>query len=136
MGEYKGSQDASKGIIGMLDVILADFGRTDSTVTQEEQDAQNDFDSYKTESEKDTETKEDSKKSKEDEKSELEDKLVELEDKERDAQSGLSVAQESLSDLHSQCVAGEETYEERVEKRKKEIEALKEAHDILENWSK
>jgi len=31
-------------------------------------------------------------------------------------------------------VEGAETYEERIEKRQKEIEALKEAETILENW--
>merc|ERR1719491_95267 len=41
--EYAGSQEASKGIIGMLEVILADFGRTDTTVTGQELQAKNDF---------------------------------------------------------------------------------------------
>ena len=36
--------------------------------------------------------------------------------------------------LHSSCVAGEESYAARVEKRNKEIAALKEAHGILEDW--
>merc|ERR1712232_946114 len=38
--EYKGAQEASKGILGLLDVILSDFERTTSTVTQEEGEAQ------------------------------------------------------------------------------------------------
>jgi len=32
------------------------------------------------------------------------------------------------------CVEGEETYAERVAKRQQEIEALKEALNILETW--
>merc|ERR1712232_1419725 len=35
-GDYKGKQGASKGIIGMMEVILSDFERTIESVTDEE----------------------------------------------------------------------------------------------------
>merc|ERR1719356_902983 len=35
-GEYGGKQEASTGIIGILEIILSDFERTESTVTSEE----------------------------------------------------------------------------------------------------
>ena len=34
------------------------------------------------------------------------------------------------------CVEGEETYAQRVAKREKEIEALKEAQQNLDDWQK
>merc|ERR1719450_786186 len=37
--EYDGNQDASKGIIGMLEVILEDFERTTRTTNDEEEKA-------------------------------------------------------------------------------------------------
>jgi len=132
--EYKGTQDASKGIIGMLEVILADFDRTVATVSAEEEQAQGEFDKFRTENEADTESKEASKKTKEGQVADADDKLVSLENDRQAAKKSLEDAQSELAKLHPMCVQAEETYEERVAKRKQEIEALKEAHDILENW--
>merc|ERR1719375_760048 len=42
-GSYKGSQDASTGIIGMLQVIESDFARTVRVTSKEEQDAEAEF---------------------------------------------------------------------------------------------
>jgi len=132
--DYKGSQEASKGIIGMLEVILSDFERTDKTVTQEEADAQEAFETFKSENEADTKTKEDAVVTKEGEVASIEDELVTLKDDLMTADVSLKLALGELEKLHTMCVEGEETYEERVAKRHKEIEALKEAHDILESW--
>jgi len=132
--DYKGSQEASKGIIGMLEVILSDFERTTKTVTQEEADAQEAFETFKSETEADTKTKEGAATTKEGEVASIEDELVTLKDDLQTAEKGVQLALSELEKLHTMCVEGEETYEERVSKRKKEIEALKEAHDILESW--
>mmetsp|Transcript_40061 Transcript_40061/g.103688 ORF Transcript_40061/g.103688 Transcript_40061/m.103688 type:complete len:699 (-) Transcript_40061:151-2247(-) len=132
--DYKGSQEASKGIIGMLEVILSDFERTTKTVTQEEADAQEAFETFKSETEADTKTKEGAVTTKEGEVASIEDELVTLKDDLKTAEKGVQLALSELEKLHTMCVEGEETYEERVSKRKKEIEALKEAHDILESW--
>jgi len=42
-GDYHGNQDASKGIIGLLDVILSDFVRTKTTTEQEEKNCSGSF---------------------------------------------------------------------------------------------
>lgn len=42
--------------------------------------------------------------------------------------------EQKLEELHATCVAGEETWEERAAARKKEIEALKEAQTVLDEW--
>mmetsp|Transcript_82009 Transcript_82009/g.230811 ORF Transcript_82009/g.230811 Transcript_82009/m.230811 type:complete len:577 (+) Transcript_82009:200-1930(+) len=133
-GAYKGKQESSNGIIGMLEVILSDFERTDKTVTQEEADAQEAFETFKSENEADTKTKEDAVVTKEGEVASIEDGLVTLKDDLMTADVSLKLALGELEKLHTMCVEGEETYEERVAKRHKEIEALKEAHDILESW--
>mmetsp|Transcript_20625 Transcript_20625/g.71343 ORF Transcript_20625/g.71343 Transcript_20625/m.71343 type:complete len:700 (-) Transcript_20625:98-2197(-) len=132
--EYKGSQESSKGIVGLLEVILTDFDRTISTVTEEEGESAEAFATFKSENEADTNSKEESVGMKEDEVANIESDLVELADSKTSAEESHKQALDELSKLHSMCVAGEETYEERVAKRQKEIEALKDAHDMLENW--
>lgn len=52
----------------------------------------------------------------------------------KDATDVFEAAEEKLDQLHETCVAGEETWEERAAARKKEIEALKEAQTVLDEW--
>jgi len=52
----------------------------------------------------------------------------------KDAKTLHASALESLESLEAMCVQGEETWEERKKKRMEEIEALKEALAILEDW--
>eukprot|EP00929_Paragymnodinium_shiwhaense_P035257 TRINITY_DN1905_c0_g1_i1.p2 TRINITY_DN1905_c0_g1~~TRINITY_DN1905_c0_g1_i1.p2 ORF type:complete len:708 (-),score=332.22 TRINITY_DN1905_c0_g1_i1:78-2201(-) len=132
--EYKGSQSESKGIIGILEVILSDFERTIQTVTDEETAAQEEFDLFKEATETDISDKNESKKTKEGRVSEIHDELVENANSLKDEGEKLTTSEKALAELKKQCIDGEETYEERVAKRQKEIEALKEAHAILENW--
>lgn len=133
---YNGAQDASKGILGMLEVILSDFDRTGTTVQSAETTAVDEFGQFKTANELDTSTKEGSVSTKETEISTLEDDLVTLRNQLATAKQEHGAANKELEVLHSMCIAGEETYEERVARRQKEIEALKQAHDILENWQR
>merc|ERR1719498_689068 len=56
-GTYHGNQAQSKGIIGMLEVILSDFERTLETVEAAEDEAQNKFESFESETESDNEAK-------------------------------------------------------------------------------
>merc|ERR1711972_649915 len=51
--EYKGDQASSKGIIGMLNVILSDFERTGNVVSGNEKTAASAFDTYKKNTSKD-----------------------------------------------------------------------------------
>mmetsp|Transcript_122859 Transcript_122859/g.298255 ORF Transcript_122859/g.298255 Transcript_122859/m.298255 type:complete len:693 (+) Transcript_122859:119-2197(+) len=131
---YGGQQEASKGVIGMLEVILSDFDRTNGTVASQEQMAEGDFQTFKGAIDGDTSSKEGDKTTKEGEVSTIENDLVTLTDSKRDAVRDKELAESELEGLRSMCVEGEETYEERVAKREKEIAALKEAHAILENW--
>jgi chromosome segregation ATPase len=132
--DYKGSQDSSKGIIGLLEVILSDFDRSIATVTDEEETNQGEFEKFKQENEDDTTEKENSVTKKNGTIKDTEADIVDMKDALNSADESLKSALSELEKLHSMCVAGEESYAERVEKRNKEIAALKEAHAILEDW--
>jgi flagellin-specific chaperone FliS len=131
---YHGDQVASKGIVGLLEVILSDFERTISTVTAEEQVAADAFAKFKSETEADIDTKEKSKKAKEARVVAIKDLLVENKTSTDEEQKLLDAGLKSLEELHGPCVAGEETYDDRVAAREKEIEALKQALQILIDW--
>jgi len=132
--DYSGKQQESKGVIGLLEVIASDFERTDTTVTEQETEAQADFEEFESDTNADTAAKNADIKDKNGQVIELTDDLVTLADEKKDAANALELAEEELLKLKKMCVDGEETYEERVAKREKEIEALKEALKILDNW--
>lgn len=134
--DYHGSGEESKGIIGLLNIILSDFDRTLLKVKTDEGAAQQSFDDFKKENEGDTNIKAGSVDSKNTEITGINDDVVNLEDALESAQGEHKAALATIASLHSMCVEAEETYEERVAKRNKEVEALKEAHGILEDWQK
>jgi len=135
-GSYKGNQDASKGIVGLLDVILSDFERTIEATEEEEKGAQAAFDVFEKDTKEDNAEKEKDIKSKKLEIATAMDDLVEQKEDKADAQTELKLAKEELKKLKPVCVEGEETYAQRVAKREKEIAALKEAMVILDEWQK
>merc|ERR1719310_1455429 len=133
-GSYSGNQQKSKGIIGMLEVILSDFERTLTTVKKNDDDAQSKFETFESDTEADTKAKQDDVDSKEGRVSEINDALLTLEEENSDAQKKLDGALSELEKLKPMCVSGEETYAERVAAREQEIAALKEAMQILIDW--
>jgi len=135
-GEYHGKQAASKGVIGMLEVILADFDRTDSTVTSEEGVAQSEFERVERETNAAIETLRNEITTKKGQVDAATLAITQLKSEERDAKKDLTSMLDELEKLHPMCVAPEETWEQRRLKREKEIEALKQAHAILEDWQK
>jgi len=133
---YHGSIDSSKGIIGLLEVILADFDRTGATVQSQENQAQTDFEDMERVNKQDTDTKENSKKAKDSSVTSIDGEIVRLTDELKSTKKAHAAALTALEKYHSMCIQGEETYAQRVAQRQKEIEALKEAHGILEDWQK
>lgn len=132
--DYKGKQKASKGVIGMLNVIMSDFERTGDVVSDNEVASEKQFQEYKKKTEDDVDAMGKQKKDKEGEVADIEDELVTQQDNLKSAQKMLEGALSELEKLTTMCVAGAETYEERIAQRQKEIESLKEAQTILENW--
>merc|ERR1719160_1971055 len=58
-GSYSGNQQRSKGIIGMLEVILSDFERTLDTVKKSEDEAQSKFQTFESDTDADNKAKQD-----------------------------------------------------------------------------
>lgn len=132
--EYKGQIDSSKGIIGMLEVIESDFIRTVETVTEQEKESEEAYQELKAETEKSIKEKEKDKEGKEADKEEQEGLLLEYKDDLETATTKHEESLEELAKIKTLCVDADETYAERRQRRQEEIEALKEALAILEDW--
>jgi len=135
-GEYHGNQDAAKGIIGLLEVIISDFERTVETTTSEEKAAQKAFEEFKKKSEEDIADKEKSKEEKEAKVADLTDELADTKTDLKEAKDKNKLALSELEELKGMCVEQPENWEEKQKKRTEEIEALKEAMVILDEWQK
>jgi len=133
-GEYKGKQDASKGITGLLEVILADFERTIEKVGEEEKEAEDKFDEFKKKTDESTEKKEGEKTEKETGIKEASTAITEAKDANVAAEGLHEAALDELSKLKAMCVDDDESYAERAKKREEEIAALKEALKILQEY--
>jgi len=133
-GDYQGKQIESNGILGLLQVILSDFDRTLQTTGTQDAASQSDFDEFSNDLDTDIANYESASSAKSSALAGVEDELVTLTDDKKDAEEKLELAIEELDKLKALCVDGEESYEQRVAKREKEIEALKEALTILDNW--
>jgi len=132
--EYKGSGSESKGIIGIMEVILSDFERTESKTTEDEKQSQEDFEQFEKETQDDIDKKKDSIKKKDGELSDTKSDIIDQQNALGEAKSLLDLSISKLEDLEKMCVQGAESWEERKKKREEEIEALKQALDILEAW--
>lgn len=133
-GSYTGNKDASKGILGLLQVILSDFERTKVAVQKQESEAVTAYNGFKTETKGSIETKEGLVTTKEGEVDAAEVAVVSAEDALQTATGLKMAALKELEELQAKCVQSEDSYAERREKREQEIEALREALRILEDW--
>jgi len=133
-GKYSGQQESSKGVIGLLEVILPDFERTLGTVAQQEKEAKEEFEQFEKNTNADIGEKQKDKQFKEARVADLTGELTSLNDESKDAKSTLDGVLAELEKLNPICVQAEETYAERVAKRDQESEALKQAIEILDNW--
>merc|ERR1719172_525308 len=127
----KGMQGESGGVIGMLEVIESDFARLEADTKAAEATAQKEYDQFikdseidKTKKEKDLEYK---TAKKQDQSEALLKAKVDLEGTEKE----LTAAIAYYDKLKPSCVEDEISYEERVARRKEEIESLQEALKIL-----
>lgn len=133
-GTYEGKVDASKGILGILETIKSDFQRTLDTVTAAETQAEKDFTEEVKELDAAIKAATDAKDNLEGSLSTAKDTLTTAKDDLDSANKQHALAIEELTKLEASCVAGEESYKERVAHRQQEIAALKEALQILDDW--
>merc|ERR1719335_77082 len=128
---YKGNQAAAGGVIGMLEVILSDFERLQEETKAAEEQSQKEYDEFMADAAADKAAKT----------KDMEHKTVKKQDKERalqerktdleGTQEELQAALEYYDKLKPSCIETGVSYEERVAKRKEEIESLQTALKIL-----
>merc|ERR1719313_1218634 len=132
-GNYEGNQDASKSIIGLLEVIESDFQNAQSTTQADEDAAVSAYNTFKSETETDISDKNTLKGEKEDSKTNAELDIVQAEADLKTEKELLQNALDELEKLKPVCVDTGMSWEERTKRREEEIEALKTALKILQN---
>jgi len=119
------------GVLGMLEVIESDFARLESETSAAEEAGQKEYDEFMSDSETDKTQKtrdiERNTKKKQDKSQALEEKKKDLDG----TSNELSKAIDYYSKLKPDCIDAGVSYEERVARRKEEIESLQEALRIL-----
>jgi len=128
---YKGMGAESGGVVGMLEVIESDFARLEAETKSDEESNQKAYDDFMTESdvnkaqmEKDIEHKTTKK---QDQEQSLTTKKSDLEGTQKELDAALAY----FDKLKPSCVDAGVSYEDRVARRKEEIESLQEALKIL-----
>lgn len=130
--EYSGATDSADGIIAMLQVIADDYDKTVNTVTDDEEAASTEFDNAKTEMEKEGKALDALIEDRTSEKKNLEVEINDDSKSLKDTTNEHENAMAELKELKKMCVDSEEGHAERVAKRKKEIQGLKDAIKVLD----
>lgn len=130
------AKPAANGIIGLLDVILSDFERTEEVTTQQEAQDAKAYEGLEKDTKEDNAAKKKEIETKLTKITDTKDKLIGFQEDKKNGLDQLANSKKELGKLKPMCVGGEESYEARVAKRQKEIEALKEALTILDDWQK
>merc|ERR1712054_500082 len=128
---YKGLQAENGGVVGVLEVIQSDFARLEAETKASEATAQKEYDSFMTDSKVDKEAKttdiEHKTAKKQDESQALTVKKEDLDGTQKELDAALAY----FDKLKPSCVDAGVSYEDRVARRKEEIESLQEALRIL-----
>jgi hypothetical protein len=130
---HSSADGASSGIVGLLEVIEADFSKNLAQVISDEEAAVAEFEQVSKENEIEKTTKDQDVKYKTKESKELDKTAAELTSDRTGVQAELDAVLEYLSKIEEECIAKAETYEARKERRTAEIAGLKEAFEILES---
>jgi len=128
---YKGMQSENGGVIGMLEVIQSDFARLEAETKAAEATAQKEYDEFMTDSQVDkaqkTKDVEHKTAKKQDQEQALTEKSADLEGTQKELDAALAY----FDKLKPSCVDAGVSYDDRVARRKEEIESLQEALRIL-----
>jgi hypothetical protein len=128
---YQGLQAENGGVVGMLEVIQSDFARLEAETKASEVTAQKEYDAFMTDSKVDKESKttdiEHKTAKKQDETQALTVKRSDLEGTQKELDAALAY----FDKLKPSCVDAGVSYEDRVARRKEEVESLQEALRIL-----
>jgi len=130
-GDYGAPDDKAQGVIGLLEIAMSDFQRlqneaetSESTAEREYQDLMNESKIRKAVFTKNVEYKSD-------EKVKLESALARAKADRQGYQNELGAVKEYLEKLTPECTVKVESFEDRTERRKRQIESLQEALQII-----
>jgi hypothetical protein len=132
MEAYKGLGGSSKGVIGMLEVILTDFERLEADTTASEDQAAQEYSEFMSEATASKKVKHDSEFKLSLEKDQAEFKVSQTQKDLEANQNELDKANKYFAYLKPNCLEVHVSYEERAAKRKEEIAALNDAWEILD----
>jgi len=128
---YKGMQAENGGVVGMLEVIESDFARLEAETSASEATAQKEYDEFMTESKVDKAQKTKDIEHKEAKKQDQTQALTTTGEDLEGTQKELDAALAYFDKLKPSCVDAGVSYEDRVTRRKEEIQSLQEALKIL-----
>merc|ERR1719235_2324972 len=132
---YKGMQSENGGVLGMLEVIESDFARLKSDIKASEATAQKEYDDFMSDSKIDKTQKTGDIKHKTSKKEDHSETLTIRKSDLEGAQKELDAALAYYDKLKPSCVDSGVSYEDRVMRRKEEIQSLQEALKILSGES-
>merc|ERR1719235_115101 len=124
---------SSTGVLGMLEVIMSDFVRLETETTDAEDKAADEFTKFTRDSSQSKAVKSTDMKHKLNSKTAKQGDLEEAKKDLKGTQEELDAAEAYFEKLKPSCVEAGESYEERVARRKEEIESLTDALKILED---
>jgi len=133
MAAYSGQQAGKGGVVGMLEVIVSDFVRLEAETKSAEAMSAAEYDGFMKDAEADKDYKH---------KTEIKTKLEKDQEEFEVSRSQkmlvgvneeLAKANDYFEVLKPECIEVKVSYEERVQARKDEIEALKEAYKVLDS---
>jgi len=128
---YKGMQSENGGVVGMLEVIQSDFARLEADTKAAEAAAQKEYDTFMTDSKVDKAAKVTASEHKTTKKQDQEQALTIKKQDLEGTQKELDAALAYFDKLKPSCVDAGVSYDDRVARRKEEIESLQEALRIL-----
>jgi len=128
---YTGMTGESGGVLGMIEVIESDFARLEAETTASESEAAKQYEEFMQDSKVDKTQKSADLDHKSGLKQNQEQALVSTKSDLAGTQKELDAAMAYYEKLKPTCVSSGDSYEDRVAKRKEEIESLQEALRIL-----
>merc|ERR1712048_1521749 len=128
---YTGMQSSNGGVVGMLEVIESDFARLEADTKAAEASAQKEYDEFMTDSATDKSKKSTDVDHKSAKKQDETEALTTAQEDLQGTQEELDAALAYFDKLKPSCVDAGISYDDRVARRKEEIESLQEALRIL-----
>jgi len=128
---YKGMQSENGGVVGMMEVIESDFARLESETKASEATGQKEYDVFMTDSKVDKASKATAADHKAAKKQGEAQALIQKKNDLEGTQKELSASLAYFDKLRPSCVDSGSSYEDRVARRKEEVESLQEALKVM-----